>query len=269
MTVRRSLLYVLAIVWLLALTAAQAEPTPKMPDSVARFWKHLAKAKTITYTMKNLRHESWTATQPGQSILYVVNIYEVKARHPNRLRISVSPGREREVAEAGRVHREFLNAGDTLYINNGIESITCNLQLRTYRTGKGISALSKDQNHAAQAAHKGWIFDTNAMDGYVLLPDSLAGTSALVICSLTDPAHPGLEQKIYFDRKTGYLRQISDYEQDDKGSWWERDRQEFPFWDFDAELAADTFSVRPPRAYVTMEERGRAHNIHDGKTVPK
>ena len=262
----------LTIGFLVALAAVHAQPAPEMPENVARFWKRLSKAKMITYTMKYWAYDyfgSMSDPQPGSRIFYVQNTYEVKAQRPNRLSVSITPGIEREVIVGEQRQRQFNNYGDTLYVNNGRQSITCMAPLHIYKLGQGVNALAKDTNEYAVQVHTSWIFDEKPMDGYHLLPESLAASSGTVIYTLTDPKSLERQQRIYFDRKTGDLVQTSDFEQDDKGIWNEYTRQEFRFWDFDARLPRNAFSVRPPRMYISHEEYSNIHNIEPAKPVAK
>ena len=269
---RRLLMTVLTIGSIVALAAASAQPTPEMPDSVAQFWKRLATAKTITYTMKRWQYDIlglMSDAQPGSQIFYVSNSFEVRAQRPNRISISISPGIERDVISGGRRQRQFLNNPGTIYINNGKQSITYLTTMHTYSMGKGIDALANDKNDYAVNVQTYWIFDDKPMEGYQLVPESLAPSSDTVIYTLTDPKSPDSQQRIYFERKTGSLTQASDYVKDDKGIWNENRRQEFRFWDFDARLPAEIFTVRPLRTYITDDEYDKIHNIRSAKTAPK
>lgn len=269
---RRLLKSVLTISCLLGLAAAHAQTTPKMPDNVAQFWKRLAKAKTVAYTMKYWGYDDrgWMSdTRPGRQVFYVWNTYEVKAQRPNRLSISVSSGVERDVIEGAQRQRQFLNPGGEVYVNNGKRSITYQTLTHTYKTGKGLNALAKDKNEDAVHVQTYWIFDNKPMDGYKLVPESLAGSSDTVVYTLIDPKFLNSQERVYFDRKTGNLIRNSSFEKDDKGIWNEVIRHEYRFWDFDALLPADTFSVRPPRTYITQEAYNKIYNIQPAKTAPK
>lgn len=258
-----------AYVCFMAVTTAQAQNNPDMPDSVAQFWKRLARAKTITYTMKRWGWELASDAVPGREIFYVMNTYEVKAQRPNRISIVTSPGLEREVTEEGQAHREFLNDPGETYINNGKQSIQYISRLRIYGLGKGLDVLENDKNNTALIVGVYWIFYSMPLSGCRLIPESLAESSKTVVYALSDPKYPKHEQRIYFDRKTGNLLQTSDYDQDEKGKWIEERREEFQFWDFDVRLPADTFSVRPPHGYITGAEFDKIHNIHPTETTPK
>src|SRR5436309_327561 len=109
MNMRRFLILFTTVGLLLTLAAANAQPTPEMPDSVSKFWNRLAKARTIAYTMKLWNYDYWSDSRPGRQIFSVSHVYEVKAQRPNRLSITISPGMEPEVTEAGRLHKEFMN----------------------------------------------------------------------------------------------------------------------------------------------------------------
>ncbi len=261
---RRLLISVLTIGSLLAMAAACAQPTPELPDSVAQFWKRLARAKTITYTMKYWGYDDtgWMSRpKPGSRIFYVWNTYDVRAQRPNRLSISVSSGVERDVIEGVQRQRQFLNPGGDVYINNGKQSLTYQTLIHTYRIGKGIDTLAKDKNDRAVDVQTYWIFDDKPMEGYRLVPESLVASSDTVDYTLTDPKFPNSQARIYFDRKNGNLIRNSSFEKDDKGIWNEYSRHEFRFWDFDALLPGDTFNVHPPRTYITQEAFNKVYNI--------
>ena len=269
---RGQLISVWTIGSLLAFAAAHAQTTPEMPNSVARFWKRLGMAKTITYTMKDWAYDriGWMSNPwPGSQIFYVEHTYEVKAQRPNRLSISISPGIEREVILGAQRQRQFLNPGDGVYINNGKQSITYQTLTHTYTVGEGLDALAKDRNDHAVHLQIFWIFNEKPMDGYRLVPESLLEPSTTVIYTLSVPKEPDYQQRIYFDRKTGNLTQASDFDKDDKGNWKENSRQDFLIWDFDGRLPADTFNVRPLRTYITQEEFNKIYNIPAAQTVPK
>jgi outer membrane lipoprotein-sorting protein len=265
----RWLISVLTFGSLLAAAAgAQVRHTPEMPDNIAQYWKRIAKAKTITYTVKEWGPDLLSDAAPGRSIFCVWNTYEVKVQRPNRLSISTSPGVEREVTENGHTHKEFGHWGEDVYINNGKQSITYSKQIHYYRIGKGLDALGKDNNGHELRDSTNWLFDELPMVGYRVVPESLAESSTTVIYVLTDPKLPNRQQKIYFDRKTGNLIQTSDFK-DDKGTLKETRRQEFRFWDFDVRLPADTFSVRPPRTYITEEEFKKMNRKAPADTATK
>lgn len=110
---RRMWTSVLSAACLFVFAVAHAQPVPGMPDSVQKFWKRVARANAITYTMKYWDYDylGSIGARPDREIFYVCNTYAVKAQRPNRLSVSMSPGIEREVIEGGLRHKEFINPG--------------------------------------------------------------------------------------------------------------------------------------------------------------
>ena len=261
MIIRTLLTALMILAWLMTPSIPPPQ-TGEMPESVAQFWRQVAAAKTITYTMKHWSNELTTDSLPGRSVFYVGNTYDVKARRPNQISVSVSPGVEREVTVQGVTHKEFLFDPGTIYINNGKQSITSMPKTHTYRTGGGMEALNRDNGGYSHYAKADWIFDEKPLEGYRLLPESRDTSSTVIVYLLTDPNRPLAEEKVYFDRKTGYLTKVSVFGKDAQGTWKENWRYEFNYWDFNVRLPADTFNVRPPRNYLTTEEFKKLHNIH-------
>jgi outer membrane lipoprotein-sorting protein len=255
MAMRRLLILFAALSASVALAPTHAQSKSEMPVNIAQFWKRLGKAKTITFTMKDWAYDriGWMSDpRPGSQIFYVEHTYEVKAQRPNRLSISVSTGIEREVVVGDRRQRQFINSGGDIYINNGKQSITLRILEHTYRMGKGMDTLTKDWSEHAVHVQTPWLFSQKPMEGYRVVPESLAQSSNPIVFTWADPKSPNSQQRIYFDRKTGNLMQTSDFDKDDKGIWRESRRQELRFWDFNARLSSDAFSVLPPRTYVSQ-----------------
>jgi len=102
-----------------------------------------------------------------------------------------------------------------------------------------------------------------------LVPHSVAERTPSVSYIITDPNVQDYAEKIYFDRKTGYLLQMSYFDKDDKGVWNETRRDEFQFWDFNVHFPAETFSVRPMRTYLLKEELNKLYHTPTDSTKSK
>jgi len=255
-----SLVFALTLGMSLISTSGIAQPIPQMPDTVAKFLKRLASAKTVVYTVKDWGYDLFDA-QPEIASFSVHNTYDVKAARPNRLSIQCSPGIEREVTLGGSRHRQFLNDPASVYINDGKRSIKYYPNIHVYTVGKGLDELTNAQDQSALNVQTYWVFYKNPLKGLQLDQESLAASSNTVVYSAIPASAPNTLKRIYFDRKTGDLTRTSDFEKDEKGGWKEISRKEFQFWEFSSQLPQTTFDVRPPSTYVSQDEYQRIHHL--------
>jgi len=238
-----------------------------VPASVARFWQRVAHARTLAYTVK-----AWVpdvfgmhGSTPTKSVFFVYSTFEIKARRPDHVSIVRSPAaNEYETTEAGRTHTSFDAYGDDVYVSDGRRSLFLDTTLRIYQIGvapKTLNAtgkkIGKDDPISWFRPAFDWFFDDHPMEGYKPSADPRFSAAAVAVFQMDNPAQPGLQDKIYFDRKTGELRRISHFEKDDKGGWKETGRSEFRFWDFDPPIPATVFDTRVPRGYRPQEELDR------------
>src|SRR5690348_13989611 len=97
----------LMLVGLLSTATSQPQSKPDGTENVAKFWKRVAEAKTITYMMKNWGDDATAAYSEGKSYFSVHNTFDVKAERPNHISITSSPGVQREATIDGRTRMEF------------------------------------------------------------------------------------------------------------------------------------------------------------------
>jgi len=245
-------------------SSAKAAVDDSNEAKVAQFWKRLAASQTVCFTVRDWQDDLTVPATDGDPPFIVANTYEVTAARPNKMRVLVSPGIERETTRQGGRARSYLFDSGHLYIDDGKTSIECMTRLHTYTMGKGMASLESDHNGTAYAIKAYWLFSARPLEGYKLV--TKAGQGTLITYSYTDPKYPKLLEQIYFDRATGNLNMFSTFSKGPNGKWMEMSRKDFDFWDFDPPLPADTFEIKPPRTYISMSEFGRLHHIDLGGT---
>ena len=247
---------VLTAMLLLGIANAPAQQPANVPENVAKFWKQVDRAKTVSYTVKVWFNEPRMSDEVvPRSTFYVAHTYDVTAQRPNRISILGTPGYELETTEGGRTQQGFINFGDNVYISDGKQSISMGSMFHLYKLDKGLTALSATKPDLMSRIESELIFDSRHFDGYKRSPDEyLLPSGKAVVYRLEDPAQPDQCQKIYLDGYTGQLIRVSDFYKRD-GVWGESGRWGFSFWEFDVPLPTGIFSVRPPRTYRTMAER--------------
>ena len=248
----------------LLLTVALAKQTPAVPDTVAQFWKRIERAKTVTYTVRSWRQDTFRThgAVAGKTVFYVAGTYEIKVRRPNLLSIVRTPAlQEYEITEEGKTHKAFENYGDDIFTCDGKQSISRNSYFRSYTVGKAPKTLKEMKDDSGNNVPSGWLkdamnwfYDDQPLDGYKQVSDADFAATGQAVYLLESPSDPGRRQKIYFDSTTGQLTRISRLVKDSKDVWHETDRTEFRFWDFDVPLPAYIFDSRPPRNYRPWDE---------------
>jgi len=130
-----------------SISACHSQQTPEIPDPIVQFWKKVAKARTITYTMKSWGNYQGTMfaqeTKPGKSVFYVLQTYEVKAQRPNRLSVTSSDGIEREVVEDGQGHREFLLGQERSTSTMANKALLTSRRCACFKPGREFPPLEK------------------------------------------------------------------------------------------------------------------------------
>ena len=233
----------------------------KAPSAAEVFCRRLVKAKTIACTVQTYMLFS-AATHEMSANLNPCQRYEVKAVRPNCLSEVGTPGYDwPSVGKAGNA--QFTMAGNSLNVfrANAKGRIQIDTTRRYYVVGPALKSLSDYPKGSNDAIYAGLIFDKYPLIdpsespaiSFEPVPDeTLHGITVAVYMERTVD-HTG-QWKLYFDKRTGELQQLSIFNTGRDGTLVEDDRVEYSHWQFDVKFPASTFDTTPPPGIESFEE---------------
>ena len=226
-----------------------------MPEPIAKFWQKIAKAKTLSVTVKEWADDG-RVTGDNPRVLILNNVAEVKIQRPNLISILGQPPRMEETPKEGGLSVKFSGGGKS-YISDGKSAIELTPEFHAYQPAKPIETVTQNKNNPLNGLFLYWVLSNTPMAG--LKPHTTDRTPQPrvfgTVYVLKDTKGSPREEWHYFDAKTGNLMRWSAYHWGENGHVYEDMRIEYQFWEFDPKLPKNTFDTHPPKNWKPFPAR--------------
>jgi outer membrane lipoprotein-sorting protein len=230
--------------------------TPPLPEPVARFWQKVAKAKTLSVTVREWGEDAARPETAGK-ILVLNNVADVKIQRPNLVSILGQPPKVQEEHKSGTtISVRFFGGGET-FISDGQRGIQLMTLFHIFELVKPLEKLTPYKDSPVHNLNLAWVFGERPMNELnPFVKDERAQPPVLgTVFVIKDPTGKPFEEWSYFDSKSGNLMRWSAYYWDDKGRVIESMRTEYQFWEFDPKLPKSTFDTNPPKGWTPRPTR--------------